>query len=175
MRDSKRVINDLRDINDTLGKEGASPEAMRKVEKRLRRISSREAHLLKRLRELRRLTDRAESFDRNAYAELAKEARNSPKPPRQEMDAEWVKIRLEDRLRGLEQNIWQYDADFRHCLRRAVEALRNGDVRAAMSFIAGAARYEQGARDTFRTMKRLENRLIRITGKEIKMLPAPKS
>ncbi len=172
LHDSKRTVGDLEDINTVLRKKGIAPDAMKTVSKKLRRVSSREAHMLDQLKDLRRLTDKAERFDIQVYQELRKESRDNPKPPKDEIDMEWIKIRLEEKLKQFEQGIWKYDADFRHAVGKAVEALRNNDVRAAMSWIAAAIRYEQEARDTFHHMKRLEKKLLHLTGKEIKLLPA---
>ena len=51
-------------------------------------------------------------------------------------------------------------------------AIESRDVRSAMSWIAAAIKYENDARDVFHRVKRMERKLIRLTGNEIKLLPA---
>jgi len=172
IHESKRTVGDLEDINIVLRKKGTAPDAMNAIGRKLRRISTREAQMLDQLKDLRQLTDQAENFDIQAYQELRKESRDNPKPPKDEIDMEWTKIRVEEKLKRFEQGIWKYDADFRYAINKAIEALRKNDARAAMSWIATAIRHEQEARDTFRRMKHLEKKLIHLTARETMLLPA---
>ena len=173
-RDSDRIIRELQDINRTLSSGSATrPQGVAHVAECLEHISSREGALLERLRDLRRLTDRAEESDVAAYRELLEDRRRGCAPPGNAAEMEWLKIRLEERLRQFETGVSQYDAHLRYCLQQAVDAFKRGDIRAAMYWVAEAIRYEQQARDTFRDMDRLEKGILRLTAKEMKMLPPP--
>ena len=166
LKESAATVKQLKQIKRLLKSRGLTDTTKKKISGQIQDVTSRQKRLERGLKELRLLTEKAESIDRKALRELKEGGR-----PDGAVDIERAKLRAQSKTSRLEQDARRYAARFSRALKKAMQALRRGDVRSAVKWIAVAVRQERKAQKIFRRMENLQKRLIHLTGKKQKLLP----
>ena len=172
IKQSKDIIEELEEMIRIVDEYGDTDHGRKLIAQRINQIRPRENLILKQLAFLKDLSRKIESFDTRSFKELKTRLNRIPPKERdtvtQEILLEKRKILSEEKLRELETVLERYDNDFRYCLRMTTASLIAHRPVQAGDWLSKAIECEKRAIDAFNEMKRLEDRLLKLTQIEFK-------
>jgi hypothetical protein len=172
IKESGDIVGRLRQIIRIIDEYGSTDKGRNLIAERLNQIAPKENLILKQFAYLKDLGQKIEDFDLRSFRDLRARWDKVPEKERdiikQEILIEKNKIISEEKLRRLESVLSRYDNDFRYSVSSAVECLKSNQPAQARDWLLKAIQCEEGAMNIFKEMNDMENRLIKLTKRELK-------
>jgi hypothetical protein len=172
IKEGREIIEDLKEMVKIVDKYGDTDRGRHLIAEKIKELAPRENLILNRLASLKEISERIENFDLKAFKELGARWDKVPEKERnivkEEILIEKDKILSEEKLRELESELARYDKDLRYGLNMAVASLRSNQPSQARDWLTKAIKAEEEAINIFEEMKRLEDRLLKLTRMELR-------
>jgi len=173
-KDEKNVTKKLYHILGLLRTQKLTPETRKQIQQDLRRISTRENDLQKRLNRIQEIDQKLKHFDLEEFDTLKRQCdqldEEGRKRLRQLIQQEREKIGAEERVQELQEKISQQDQIFRRNINQTISLLNQGKNPEATQSIKEAISLDQQTDYLWDKLKRLEKALLNITKKELREL-----
>ena len=173
-KESRDIIEELKEMIDIIDEYGDTPQAKHLIAGKIQHIAPKENLILKQLAYIKDLSKKIEKFDLRSFKELNQKMGAVDKKHRDRIKEEIIqekqKILSEEKLNNLESTIIKYKDEFDYCLKMAASSLYADQSGQARNWLLQAVQNEESAIKDLREMKKVEDRLLKLTKIEIRTM-----
>lgn len=173
-REAKETLRDLDAIDQAIRRGGNDPRQVPRIINAVQATAPKEEDLRRRIENLKRLNQRLMQEDVSVLSSQSHQSANVL-PPRirglltEEMRDEIKRVSVEEYIDRIEATAQRYLTQTTRCLRDVVTALRSGRIREALRAVKKARSFQEGIARLTDIVRRLEQYLLAVTKRDIKI------